>query len=69
MLSIKLDCNLCFLGRIFVSPDPSWLTRANSPRIRYGSGISDPILGPPGVQLLLMSRGFFGYALDLNRRR
>jgi len=27
----------------------------------YCSGISDPILGPPGVRLLLMSRGFFGF--------
>ena len=63
------DCNLCFLGRVHVSPNPSWLTPANSHRIRYCSGITDPIFGPPGVRLLLMSRGFFGCALNLNRRR
>jgi len=56
-------CDLRFLRGIHVSSSSRPITPILS-EIRYCAKIDNSILGPPGVRLLLLCRGFSGYALN-----
>lgn len=52
--------NICLLHHIHVTSSSDLLAPFLKDLIRFCAGVPDPLLGPKGVRLLLLFRGFSG---------